>query len=75
MEYGPISRIMEYSAEYFMVYMKINKINENGIFQKNGKTDKKKLFLGYKTIIFLSILEYEIFFGILKKAQDFLTKF
>ena len=66
---------MEYSAEYFMVYMKINKINENGIFQKNGKTDKKKLFLGYKTIIFLSILEYEIFFGILKKAQDFLTKF
>ena len=74
MEYGPISRIMEYSAEYFMVYMKINKINENGIFQKNRKTDKKKL-LGYKTIIFLSILEYEIFFGILKKAQDFLTKF
>ena len=58
-----------------MVYMKINKINENGIFQKNGKTDKKNFFLGYKTIIFLSILEYEIFFGILKKAQDFLTKF
>ena len=39
---------MEYSAEYFMVYMKINKINENGIFLKNGKTEKYDFFWDMK---------------------------
>ena len=53
--------------------MKINKINENGIFQKNGKTEKKRLFLGYETI-FLSILEYEIFLGIIQKTSRFFNK-